>query len=306
MSLAPWKYFPKSIDRSVRTSTKSRSCRPCLVRSSAAPGLELIPSRTIAERAVAVDTLLVAGGPNIQTHDLTVDEARWIKTTTKKARRYGSICSGAFIMAQTGLFAGKRVTTHWSNAADLAKKFPELKLEADAIFICDRPVCTSAVCGHRPLPRIGRGICGRTVALDTARELVVYLRRSGGQSQFSTHLSAQMSSVPAIEAIQIWVSENLKADLSVDALAKRSGMSARNFSRIFLKETGVTPRDFVEGVRIDAARRPSADNVPLQRAATQAGFGTVSNLRRAFFRRLMTTPSTYRDNFGKEQRAGTG
>jgi transcriptional regulator GlxA family with amidase domain len=271
-------------------------------------GIGLIPSRTIAERAVAVDTLLVAGGPNIQTHDLTVDEARWIKTTTKKARRYGSICSGAFIMAQTGLFAGKRVTTHWSNAADLAKKFPELKLEADAIFICDGPVCTSAgvTAGIDLCLALVEEDCGRTVALDTARELVVYLRRSGGQSQFSTHLSAQMSSVPAIEAIQIWVSENLKGDLSVDALAKRSGMSARNFSRIFLKETGVTPRDFVEGVRTDAARRLIADNVPLQRAATQAGFGTVSNLRRAFFRRLMTTPSTYRDNFGKEQRAGTG
>jgi transcriptional regulator GlxA family with amidase domain len=266
-------------------------------------GIALVPTRTIADRAVAVDTLLIAGGADIHTHDLTGEETRWIKATAKKARRYGSICSGAFIMAQTGLFAGRRVTTHWSKAASLRERFPELKLEADAIFICDGPVWTSAgvTAGIDLCLALVEEDCGRIAALNTARELVVYLKRSGGQSQFSTHLSAQMSSVPAIEAIQAWVSENLKADLSVAALAKRSGMSTRNFSRIFLKETGMTPRAFVEGIRVDAARRLVADNMPLQKAATQTGFATISNLRRAFARRLMTTPSIYRDNFGREK-----
>jgi len=265
-------------------------------------GIGLVPNRTIADPIIAVDTLLVAGGPQLETHILSDAEARWINATATKARRYGSICSGAFIMAQTGLFVGKRVTTHWSKAALLASKHPELTLEADAIFICDGAVCTSAgvTAGIDLCLALVEEDCGRTVALGTARELVVYLKRSGGQSQFSTHLSAQMSSVPAIEAVQMWVSENLTADLSVEALAKHIGMSPRNFSRIFLKETGVTPRDFVESVRTDAARRLIADNVPLQRAAAQAGFGTISNLRRAFSRRLMTTPSTYRKNFGKD------
>jgi transcriptional regulator GlxA family with amidase domain len=271
-------------------------------------GIGIVPTRTVADPLVSVDTLLVAGGPDIQTRILTEDEARWIRETSAKARRYGSICSGAFIMAQIGLLAGRRVTTHWSKAASLAKRYPDLILEADAIYICDGPVCTSAgvTAGIDLAMALVEVDCGRMVALDIARELVVYLKRSGGQSQFSAHLSAQMSSVPAIETIQAYVAENLTADLSIDSLARRAGMSPRNFSRIFLKETTITPRDFVEAARIDAARRLIADSVPLQRAASQSGFGTISNLRRAFARRLMTTPSTYRDNFGGDsQRAGS-
>jgi transcriptional regulator GlxA family with amidase domain len=265
-------------------------------------GLGLVPTRTIADPHTPVDTLLAAGGPEVQSHVVSADEESWILQTVKQARRFGSICSGAFIMAQTGLLSGKRVTTHWSKTAMLASAYPDLIVEPDAIYICDGPVWTSAgvTAGLDLALALVEGDCGRTVALDVARHLVVYLKRSGGQSQFSAHLSAQMSAVPAIESIQVWVAENLTADLSVDALAKRAGMSPRNFSRIFLKETGATPRDFVEAARTDLARRLIADGVPLERVASQAGFKTISNLRRAFARRLMTTPSSYRENFSKD------
>jgi transcriptional regulator GlxA family with amidase domain len=265
-------------------------------------GIGLVPARTINDPLAPVDTLLAAGGPEIQSHVISADEETWIRETAKQARRYGSICSGAFIMAQTGLLSGKRVTTHWSKTARLAAAYPDLIVEPDAIYISDGPVWTSAgvTAGLDLALALVEEDCGRTVALDVARHLVVYLKRSGGQSQFSAHLSAQMSAVPAIETIQVWVAENLTADLGVDALAKRAGMSPRNFSRIFLKETGVTPRDFVEAARIDLARRLIADGVPLERVASRAGFKTISNLRRAFARRLMTTPSSYRENFSKD------
>lgn len=268
-------------------------------------GIGLVPHRTTEDPVRAVDTVLIAGGPDIQTKTLTENETRWILQSAKKARRYGSICSGAFMLAQTGLLAGRRVTTHWSKAGMLEKRHPELIMEADAIFVCDGPVCTSAgvTAGIDLALALIEDDCGRAVAMDTARELVVYLKRSGGQSQFSAHLSAQMSSMPAIEAIQVWIAEHPTADLSVEKLASRASMSPRNFSRTFLKETGLTPRDFVEATRTDLAKRLISENVPLQRAASQAGFGTISNLRRAFARRLMTTPSIYRDNFGRERHA---
>ncbi len=263
-------------------------------------GVGIVPNRTIADPPIDVDTLLIAGGDKMQTHTITADEKGWILETARGARRYGSICTGTFIMAQTGLLAGKRVTTHWARASELAAKYPDMILDADAIFICDGPVCTSAgvTAGLDLALALVEEDCGRNVALDTARELVLYLKRSGGQSQFSAHLSAQMSSVPAIEAVQGFVADNLKADLSVEALAKRAGMSPRNFSRVFRKESGITPKEFVERARVDAARRLIADDMPLQRVASEAGFGTIANLRRAFSRKLLTTPSVYRDNFG--------
>ena len=278
-----------------------------VVSNSSAPligcsGIGIVQTRTIASPRPSVDTLLVAGGPQIQLHTISQDERAWILETSAQARRYGSICSGAFIMAQTGLLNGKRVTTHWSKADRLAAAYPQLILEPDAIYVCDGPVCTSAgvTAGLDLALALVEQDCGRAVALDTARELVFYLKRSGGQSQFSAHLSAQMSAMPVIESIQVWIADNLSADLGVEVLAKRAGMSSRNFSRIFLKETGMTPRNFVEAARTDLARRLIADSVPLQRVATQTGFGTIPNMRRAFAHHLMTTPSTYRDNFAKD------
>jgi len=262
-------------------------------------GIRLVPHRTVHGAVEAVDTLLVAGGPKSQTQTLTLEETRWIMETVNEASRYGSLCSGAFLLAQAGLLSGRRVTTHWSKAAMLAQRYPDLIMEADAIFVCDGPVWTSAgaTAGIDLALTLVENDCGRSIAIDTARELVVYSKRSGDQPQFSTHLTAQMSALPAIETIQAWITDHPKEDLSVEKLAKRAGMSPRNFSRVFLKETGVTPRDFVEAARTEVARRLIVENVPLQRAAALAGFGTLSNLRRAFARRLMTTPSVYRDKF---------
>jgi transcriptional regulator GlxA family with amidase domain len=264
-------------------------------------GISLVPTRAIHDPIVKVDTLLVAGGPDIQSRLITTGENRWIVETAADARRYGSICSGAFIMAQTGLLSGRRVTTHWSKAENLAQRYPDIILEPDAIFICDGPVCTSAgvTAGIDLALALVEDDCGRDVALKTARELVVNLKRTGGQSQFGNDASVKVASSPVIAAVCTWLSEHLDGDLSMEALATRAQMSARNFSRIFLKEIGVTPHDFVETKRIELARKLITTDVSLQTVAEQSGFGTIANLRRAFARRLMTTPRIYRDNFGK-------
>lgn len=266
-------------------------------------GLGLTPHRTTRDPIAEVDTLLVAGSPDLDQLAVSTADIEWVRDTARTARRYGSICTGAFVLAEAGLLADRRVTTHWSKADKLAELYPKLALEPDSIFICDGPVCSSAgvTAGIDLALALVEADCGRAAALAVARELVIYLKRAGGQSQFSTFLAGQIASVPAIEAVQKYIEENLTADLSVGALARRAGMSPRNFSRVFLKETGVTPGDYVESARTDAARRLIADkSMPLQRVAARAGFVSISNLRRAFARRLMTTPTTYRDNFGQQ------
>lgn len=263
-------------------------------------GIRLMPDRTMAEPPIDVDTFLVAGSPHVESQTFSPEQLEWIRQTARKARRYGSICSGAFIMAQAGLLTGRRVTTHWSKTAALAKSFPDLSIEPDAIFVRDGAVCTSAgvTAGIDLALALVEEDFGRTAALATARELVVYLKRSGGQSQFSSQLSGQIAAIPAIESVQVWVSDHLCADLSVSSLAARCAMSPRNFSRTFLKETGVTPKDYVERVRMDAACRMISENMPLQTVAAKSGFATLANLRRTFARRLKTTPSSFRNHFG--------
>lgn len=263
-------------------------------------GIGLVPTRTIYEPVVDVDTLLVAGGPDIQSRLITAEENRWILDTAATARRYGSVCSGAFVIAQTGLLSGRRVTTHWSKASNLAQRYPDLVLEPDAIFICDGPVCTSAgvTAGIDLALALVETDCGRAVALTAARKLLVTPTRAGGQSQFSDHFQARTASSPAIEGIQAWIVNHLSENLNVDKLAELARMSSRNFSRMFVKETGVTPHAFVEAKRTELAQKLLASNVPLQVVAAQSGFGTIANLRRAFARRLMTTPRVYRNNFG--------
>jgi transcriptional regulator GlxA family with amidase domain len=210
------------------------------------------------------------------------------------------MCTGAFILARAGLLDGRRVTTHWNVSAKLARAFPELQVESDNIFIKDGAVYTSAgvTSGMDLALALVEEDFGRSVALKVARELVMFMKRPGGQSQFSAHLAAQAAGLGTIRELQMWILENLTAPLTVEDLASHAGMSTRNFSRTFKRETGMTPADYVEMARIDAARRLLEEtNSPLKRVADWCGFGDPNALRRAFVRRLGVLPADYRRRF---------
>jgi transcriptional regulator GlxA family with amidase domain len=225
---------------------------------------------------------------------------RWLREQATGVRRLGSVCSGAFILARAGLLDGKRVTTHWNASSELARAFPLLNVEPDQIYVKDGQTYTSAgiTAGMDMALALVEEDFGRAVALKVAREFVMFLKRPGGQSQFSAHLAAQTAERSVIRDVQDWILENLSQPLGVDQLADHVGMSTRNFSRAFKHETQTTPAEYVEMARIDAARRllEESDN-PLKRVAHWCGFGDPNALRRAFVRRLGVSPADYRRRF---------
>lgn len=263
-------------------------------------GFCIVPNYALAELQGPIDTLLVAGGYGhvAALHDRTL--TGWLRDTAPRTRRHGSICTGAFPLAASGLLDGKRATTHWALAPAFAKDFPATRLEVDSIFVRDGQTYTSAgiTAGIDLALALIEEDHGRTFALRVARSLVVFLKRPGGQSQFSTHLQAQFSSVPTIRKAQEWALAHLADDLSAKALAARVGMSERNFRRLFVEELRETPREYIERIRLDEARRQIEDtDLPAQTVATRCGFGTVYSLRRAFVRQLGVTPQWYRAQF---------
>ncbi len=219
-------------------------------------GIRITPSVAAADIEEPIDTLLVSGGYGQVEASSNEPLLAWLRAGRKRARRCGSICTGAFVLAAAGLLDGKRATTHWAMAEELGRRYPQVSVEVDRIFVRDGNVYTSA--GVTAGIDLALGMIeedhGRTLALRVARSLVVHLKRAGGQSQFSNLLLAQFAASPAVRLVQEWALENLAADLSVKTLAKRAHMSERTFRRAFAEETGETPRDFVERIRIDAAR----------------------------------------------------
>jgi transcriptional regulator GlxA family with amidase domain len=270
-------------------------------------GFCILPNYALADLQGPIDTLLVAGGYGHVAASRDEVLTGWLLEAAPRARRHGSICTGAFLLAASGLLDGKRVTTHWALASSFARDFPSTMIEVDSIFVRDGQTYTSA--------GISAGIDlalalieedhGRTFALRVARSLVVFLKRPGGQSQFSTHLQAQFSSIPAIRKAQEWALAHLSEDLSAKALAARVGMSERNFRRLFVDELRETPREYVERIRLDEARRQIEDtDLPAQAVAKRCGFGTVYSLRRAFVRQFGVTPQWYRAHFQNSNDAG--
>ena len=263
-------------------------------------GIRITPSVAVADLREPIDTLLVSGGYGQAEASCDQGLLAWLKAGRKRARRCGSICTGAFVLAAAGLLDGKRATTHWAMAEELGRRYPKVAVEVDRIFVRDGSVYTSA--GVTAGIDLALGMIeedhGRSLALRVARSLVVHLKRTGGQSQFSNLLLAQFAASPPVRLVQEWALENLAADLSVRALAMRAHMSERTFRRAFADETGETPRDFVERIRIDAARGLFEEaQLTVQSVATRCGFETVDNLRRAFVRRLGVTPQQYRQRF---------
>jgi transcriptional regulator GlxA family with amidase domain len=260
--------------------------------------LRFLADTTIYDPDEPIDTLLVGGDPSFDKIDPAV--TAWLSRRAPTLRRYGSVCTGVFFLAAAGLLDGRRVTTHWECADKLRSDFPNLIVDDNQIFIRDGALCTTAgvSAGMDLALALVEEDFGRELALIVARYMVMFLKRPGGQSQFSAHLAAQMSTKSQIQQAQEYVLENLSKDLSVDALALRAGMSTRNFSRVFRRELKYTPAAFVDAARIDAARRMLADTrTPLQRVARACGFGTVNSMRRVFVRNLGVSPHDYRKSF---------
>lgn len=260
--------------------------------------MRFLADRTIYDPDEPIDTLLVAGDPSFQELDPAV--TRWLARRAPQSRRFGSICTGVFLLAEAGLLEGKRVTTHWECADKLRHDYPNLNIDSDQIFIREGKLSTAAgvTAGMDLALALVEEDYGRDIALIVARYMVMFLKRPGGQSQFSAHLTAQIADKGPIQSIADYILTHLRADLSVDALAKRANMSTRNFARSFLRDIGVTPADFVEAAKLDDARRMLQDfAMPLQRIAEQCGFADLQVMRRAFRRNLGLGPTEYRDAF---------
>ena len=222
----------------------------------------------------------------------------WLKMVALEVRRLGAVCVGSFLLAEAGLLNGRRATTHWKFGRELATKYPAVRVEHEPLWVKDGNIYTSA--------GISAGIdlalawveedCGAGPAHEAARELVLFLRRPGGQPQLSVSLASQASAMTSIRELQIWIAEHLRSRLSVEALADRMSMSVRNFERVFTREVGITPSHYVLQMRVEAARRQlERSHGGLKHAASAAGFGSVDVMRRAFVRLLGITPRRYRD-----------
>jgi transcriptional regulator GlxA family with amidase domain len=260
--------------------------------------LRFLPDRTIHDPDEPIDTLLVAGDPSFQELDPAVSQ--WLARRAPESRRYGSICTGVFLLAAAGLLEGRQVTTHWECADKLRHDYPDLNVDSDRIFIRDGKLSTAAgvTSGIDLALAMVEEDHGRDIALIVARYMVVFLKRPGGQSQFSAHLTAQIADKGPIQSIADHILSDLRSDLSVETLAGRANMSTRNFSRVFLRDIGVTPADFVESARVDAARRLLQDSsMPLQRIADRCGFADLHGMRRVFRRSLGVGPTDYRATF---------
>lgn len=262
-------------------------------------GMRLVADRSL--RSVrGVDTLLVAGGVGTAAALRDAELVRWVRGMAPRVRRLGSVCSGSFVLAEAGLLDGRRATTHWEWCATLAERYPAVTVAADPIFVRDGKVYTSAgvTAGMDLALALVEEDYGREIALDVARQLVMFLRRPGGQSQFSAQLAAQTADREPLRDLQSWISEHPEADLSVPALARRVAMSPRNFARVFTREVGMTPARFVESVRVEAARRRLEESASgVDNVAAACGFGTAESMRRAFLRIVRVPPAAYRHRF---------
>jgi transcriptional regulator GlxA family with amidase domain len=262
-------------------------------------GLLIVPDADFAAISESPDTLLVAGSVGVPAAPGS-DVIDWLARIAPQTRRYGSVCTGAFLLGDAGLIAGRNVATHWQYAPLLAERFPTAKVEGDRVFVRDGALITSA--GSSAAIDLGLSLVeedlGRDIALYVARRLVVFLKRPGDQSQFSLHLAAQSVDRGRLYNVQQYILNHPAADLSVSALAKIAAMSERNFTRVFTQEVGVSPSDYVDLTRIDVARfLLESSRLSIDAIAARSGFGSARAMRRAFLAHLGATPSDYRERF---------
>jgi transcriptional regulator GlxA family with amidase domain len=263
-------------------------------------GLRITAHSTFREVRGKIDTLLVAGGNAIEQNEINPEAARWLKNISRRIRRIGSVCTGAMLLARAGLLDGRRATTHWNWCQTLIKRAPRTRVDADPIFVRDENVYTSAgvTAGMDLALALVEEDYGSQLALQVARNLVLYLRRPGGQSQFSAALSLQATDRKPLRELEAWVLDNLQEPLTVPLLAERVAMSPRNFARVFTKEMKATPAKFVERLRVEAARRRLEESHnSMEMIAGECGFGNVNSMRSVFQRTLKIAPGQYRRHF---------
>jgi len=262
-------------------------------------GLELMVRRTLSQ-ARSFDTLLVTGGVGFDAAARDQAMLAHIRRLARAARRVGSICNGSVVLAATGLLKGRAATTHWAYCDRLGATEPSARVDNDAIYVKDGNVYTSAgvTAGMDMALAMVEEDWGRALAIAVAQQLVMFLKRPGGQSQFSRLLAAQAREGGHFEELVTWIQEHPDAPLDVPSLARRAHMSARNFARRFSDECGATPAAFVANVRVEAARRLLEDApVPLKDIARRCGFADEQSLRRNFRRSTGIQPADYRKRF---------
>lgn len=294
-------------DALFEASCKMQSGEPYRVRlvtedgtpAESASGTKFVPDASVREATEPSDTLIVLGPFGVP-DPVSDDLMRWLQEQARQSRRYGSVCTGAFLLAQTGLLSGRRVTTHWQYAKRFAADYPDIQVEPDRIFVRDGPVFSSAgvVAAIDLAFSLIEEDHGRALALWVARRLVVFLKRPGGQSQFSATLTAQTAATSPIDRIRLDILENPRSGMDLTSLARVAGVSPRHLSRLFKAELGVGLAAYVELTRIDIARRLLEDSMtPIKVIAYASGFGSTATLRRAFLRRIGVTPLQYRYRF---------
>ncbi len=263
-------------------------------------GLRIAADGSLDGQRGAIGTLVVPGGLGVRAALRDPGMVTTVRRLAGSARRVAGVCTGAFLLAEAGLLDGRRATTHWASCARLAERYPAVEVDPDPIFVADGDVYTSAgvTAGIDLALALVEQDLGSEVALQTARMLVVYARRSGGQTQFSVQLAHQLAERAPIRELQGWIGEHLDEDLSVAALAGRVHLSERQFARVFRREVGTTPAEYVEALRVERARSVlETDAASLEAIARRCGFAGAELMRRAFQRRLGTSPSEYRQRF---------
>jgi len=268
------------------------------VRTSS--GLEVMTTSLSDCDRVNIDTLVVGGGPGVHRASAEAALVEWFRLAAPNARRVCSVCTGTFVLAAAGLLHGRRAVTHWGSCELLSAQYPDVSVLVDPVFVHDRGIWTSAgvTAGIDLALTLLEDDLGHREAMRIARRLVVFLKRPGGQAQFSVPLSLQSSEDRAFENISTWMQNNLGHDLRVESLAERAGMSPRTFARVFRQKTGRTPGKAVEELRVEAARRALEESVAsIKEIAARAGFQSEEHLRRAFRRRLHVLPQDYRARF---------
>jgi transcriptional regulator GlxA family with amidase domain len=279
-----------------------------LVHTAEGVTLQTLPLADFAN--VAVDTIIVPGSPYIEhVLDHSTQLVEWLRHVSGTARRTASVCTGAFLLAQAGLLQNKRAATHWGMCDMLKERFPSIELDRDAIFVREDTVWTSAgvTAGIDLALALVEADCGHDVAMEVARELVVFLKRPGGQSQFSELLQLQARDSAVFDELNLWIANNLaNENLTVDILAQKVSMSPRNFARVYKQKTGRTPAKAVEAFRLEAARRMLEDSSRnVDEIARLCGFGDEERMRVTFQRHLAMAPRDYRKRVSVEMPAAS-
>ena len=271
------------------------ACESGPIRSSS--GARLLADWVAGEEREAIDTLLIAGAPNAMHLTLAPRVHDWVRATAARSRRFGSVCTGAYVLAASGLLKGLHITTHWSAVETLGKMYPDICIDEDAVYVRDGKLRTAAgvTAGLDLALSLVEEDLGRDIARRVAAQLVMYFKRPGGQLQFSRKGEVETVGRSALQEVQRWVAAHPEMTHTVERLADHAGLSPRHFARLFQAEVGLTPAAWVETARVDAARAllEEGTDTPKQVAA-KCGFSNADTLRRTFAKHMRVTPAEYR------------